>query len=165
MWASDVPHLWACHRGCRQERRPPPPLTSGQRGEIDTTPLVPPPPTRGALHTLLPPQAVFLHQINAPRTQGVKLISATGSLIRRNTSEGLKTCILKQCILYRRTTLLYRGILASGELGVEGVWVYASAFVKSGNTWCAGGTCLSGGQGAWEMRLDKLPTQIPVCSK
>ena len=107
---------------------------------------------------------VFLHQINAPPTQGVKLISATGSLIRRNTSESLKTC-LKRCILYRRTTLLYRGILASGELGVEGVWVYASAFVKSGNTWCAGGTCLSGGQGAWEMRLDKLPTQIPVCSK
>lgn len=48
---------------------------------------------------------------------------------------------------------------------MEGVRVYASAFVKSGKTQYAAGTCLSGSQAVWGMRLCKLPTLIPVCSK
>ena len=155
---SDTPHLWPCHWGCKWERKTPPPVTSGQRGNIARMPHLAPPPTRGALCLLLPPQA--LSAPSATRTQGLKLISAEGLLIGRSTSEGLKTCIL-----YRRTTFLYRGVLAPGEEGVEGIWVYASAFIESGITQYAAGTCLSSSQAVWGMRLYKLPTLIPVCSK
>lgn len=124
VYASDVPHLWSSHRGCRQERKTPSSLDKwSETGHRHDTTLVTSTPQRGPAHVPASSGSVFLHQINATRTQGVTLISATGSLMRRNTSEGLKTCISKRCILYRRTTLLYRGILASGELGVEGVWV------------------------------------------